>query len=324
MNTSEPGRETYNAMSEIAFGNAPCSWGTIEGWGQGVPYPQMLDELVASGYRGTELGDYGYFPTDPERLREELVRRGLTLLGAYEGVYLKDPAAVAEGRARVMRTARLLQHVADVGDPHWRPYLVLADEHSRDPLRFRHAGRITPELSLDPEGWTTFCTHAEQLAREVFEETGLSTVFHHHCAGYVEAPWEIEAFLERTDPRWINLLLDTGHYLYGTGSVEGDEVVAALERYRERIRYVHFKDLDPIVATQARREGWNYKEAVAHGVFCQLGQGAIDFRAVLRALRKIGYSGWVTVEQDVLPGMGSPKESAEASLRYLEEALHDL
>lgn len=300
----------------IRFGNAPCSWGTIEGWGQGIGYSQMLDELVEAGYTGTELGDWGYMPTDPEQLRQELSSRGLTMLGAYEGVYLRDPRAHAEGERRVLRTARLLRSVADVGDG-WQPLVVLADEHSRDPLRFQNAGRVTPEMSLSDADWRVFARGAEQIARAVRDETGLRTVFHHHCAGYVEAPWEIEALLEHTGGAVLGLVFDTGHYLFGSGVNEPQQVLEGLERFRERLWYVHYKDCHPAVADEARRRGWNYKEAVGKGVFCELGKGQIDFGAVTRMLEKLGYDGWVTVEQDVLPGMGEPKESARRNREYL-------
>lgn len=284
--------------------------------GQGIGYSQMLDELVEAGYTGTELGDWGYMPTDPEQLRQELSSRGLTMLGAYEGVYLRDPRAHAEGERRVLRTARLLRSVADVGDG-WQPLVVLADEHSRDPLRFQNAGRVTPEMSLSDADWRVFARGAEQIARAVRDETGLRTVFHHHCAGYVEAPWEIEALLEHTDGAVLGLVFDTGHYLFGSGVNEPQQVLEGLERFRERLWYVHYKDCHPAVADEARRRGWNYKEAVGKGVFCELGKGQIDFGAVTRMLEKLGYDGWVTVEQDVLPGMGEPKESARRNREYL-------
>ncbi|RIH85480.1 Inosose dehydratase [Meiothermus luteus] len=303
----------------IRFGNAPCSWGTIEGFGQGVGYAQMLDELVEAGYRGTELGDYGYMPTEPEQLRRELQKRGLTMLGAYEGVYLKDPALHGPGEARALRTARLLKSVAGVGDG-WEPLLVLADEHSRDPLRFANAGRVRLELGLSSAEWKTFAAGAMRIARAVRDETGLRTVFHHHCAGYVEAPWEIEAFLEHTDGAIIGLVFDTGHYLYGTGTNEPERVLEGLERFKSRVWYVHYKDCHPLVASEARNKGWNYKEAIGKGVFCELGQGQIDFGAVTRRLEALGYDGWITVEQDVLPGMGAPKESARRNREYLRRA----
>jgi inosose dehydratase len=278
----------------------------------------MLDELKAAGYGGTELGDWGYMPTDPERLRLELASRGLTMLGAYEGVYLLEPAEHAAGEQRVLRTARLLKRVADVGDG-WQPLVVLADEHSRDPLRFEHAGRVQPEMSLSARQWKVFAAGADRIARAVQDETGLRTVFHHHCAGYVETPWEIEALLEHTDERLLGLVFDTGHYLYGTGTNEPQRVLEGLERFWGRVWYVHYKDCHPLVASEARSKGWNYKEAVGKGVFCELGKGQIDFGALTQKLQALGYDGWITVEQDVLPGMGEPKESAERNRRYLRQ-----
>lgn len=302
----------------IRFGNAPCSWGTIEGFGEGIPADRMLDELVAAGYHGTELGDYGYFPTEVPELREALGRRQLTMLGAYEGVYLRDPAAHAEGQRRVLRVARQLRAVADLGDPDWQPLVVLADEHSRDPARAQNAGRITPDLALDEGGWQAFTQGAETIARAVRDETGLRTVFHHHCGGYIETPDEIATLLDRTDPELIGLVFDTGHLLYGSGGSDPQTVTGSLARFRDRIWYVHFKDMSADVAAEARQQGLSYQQAVGAGVFCELGRGVVPFPEVLRDLEGSGYRGWITVEQDVLPGMGEPLVSASANRRYLD------
>lgn len=301
-------------MKDIRLANAPCSWGTIEGWGQSIAYGQMLDELVATGYTGTELGDYGYMPTDPAQLAQELRSRNLTMLGAYEGVYLRDPNTHAEGQQKVLRNARLLKSVADPGS---LPFVVIADEHSRDALRFENAGRVKPGMSLSEADWKVFARGVNQIAKAVHDETGLRSVFHHHCAGYVEAPWEIEELLGRTDSSYVGLVFDTGHYLYGTGQNDGSSVLEALERFKSRLWYVHYKDCHPTVAAQARTQGWNYKEAIGHGVFCELGQGQVDFTAVTHKLNELGYKGWICVEQDVLPGMGEPKESARRNREHL-------
>lgn len=303
----------------LKLGNAPCSWGTIEGMNESerLTYTVMLDELVESGYQGTELGDYGFMPTEAGVLRGELEARDLTMLGAYVDVALSDPAAQAEGRERVLTVARLLARVADVGDPNWRPYLVLADLHSRDPARFQNAGRLTPEMSLSDAGMTTFAEHANAVAKAVLDETGLKTVFHHHCAGLVETPDEIARFMRLTDPGLVSLVFDTGHYLYGSGGSQLKTVMTGLERHRERIGYVHLKDMDPGVALEARLNGWDYKTAVGHGIFCELGRGCVDFSGVVARLNEWEYTGWLTVEQDMLPGLGTPKESALRNRKFL-------
>ncbi|HWG85730.1 MAG TPA: TIM barrel protein, partial [Deinococcales bacterium] len=96
-------------------------------------------------------------------------------------------------------------------------------------------------------------------------------------------------------------------------------VLAGLERFRERVWFVHFKDCHPDVAARARSEGLDYKAAVGAGVFCELGKGNVPFPTVLEKLREIGYDGWITVEQDVLPGMGEPRESARRNREYLKQ-----
>lgn len=304
----------------IRIANAPCSWGTIEGQGSSIPYSQMLDELVETGYEGTELGDLGYMPTDPTQLREELEKRKLTMLGAFEGIDLRRPGAVQEGRERLLQIVRLLRSVADVGDPERKPYLVLADDNGRDATRQQRAGRVTPEMGLSAESWKVYTQNANEVARLVQGETGLKTVFHHHCAGFVETPEETERLLEGTDPKLIGLVFDTGHYVYGTGQEDdGNLAVRGLEHFWERVWYVHFKDCHPDVARRARQEGWDYTTAIRHGVFCELGQGSVDFKRVLEFLRDKDYHDWITVEQDVLPGMGTPKESARRNREVLSE-----
>jgi inosose dehydratase len=89
-------------------------------------------------------------------------------------------------------------------------------------------------------------------------------------------------------------------------------------RFAQRIQHVHFKDCEPLIAEQARQSNWNYFTAVQHGVFCELGQGNVPFPSISARLREQGYSGWIVVEQDVLPGMGSPKESAARNRAYLK------
>src|SRR5215510_11415422 len=107
-------------MPRLRVGNAPCSWGTLEfeeARGEQIGFSRMLDELAETGYTGTELGDWGYMPTDPPLLRAELERRGLVMLGAFVPVALKEEAAHAAGVANAVKTARLLAAVASDPKP---------------------------------------------------------------------------------------------------------------------------------------------------------------------------------------------------------------
>lgn len=306
---------------DIRIANAPCSWGALEFAGlegEQIAYGQMLDELRETGYTGTELGDWGYMPTEQEALRAALASRHLTMVGAFVPVALKYPDAHETGIATAVKVARLLAAVADSDQGDSLPLVILADNNGTDLLRTQHAGRVTAEMELSPQEWKVFAQGAEQIARVVREETGLRVAFHHHCAGYVETPAEIARFLAMTDPTLLGLVFDSGHYLYGSGSTESQQVEDGLNRFAERIWHIHFKDCEPRIAEQARVQGWDYFTALRHGVFCELGQGNVPFGAVTGWLRGRGYHGWIVVEQDVLPAMGTPKASAQRNRAYLQ------
>ena len=306
-------------LKKIGVGNAPCSWGTLEFEGldpNPIGYQQMLDELVETGYSATELGDWGFMPTEPFSLRKEVEGRSLTMLGAFAQVAFRKPEAYAPGKEEVVKIARLL---ADSSPGH-KPYIILADDNASDPVRTQNAGRATPEIGLSSAEWKTFAKAVQDIARAVREETGLPTLFHHHCAGYVETPAEIDRLLENTDSSLVNLVFDTGHYVFGSGpggSGSDGKLLPVLERYGERIAYIHFKDCHPGIAAQSRREKWDYLKSLRLGIFCELGKGCVDFKGVLDWLNKRDYTGWVLVEQDVLPGMGTPKESAQRNRDFL-------
>ena len=307
-------------MSKIRIANAPCSWGSLEFEGldgQAIPYGQMLDELKETGYKGTELGDWAYMPTEPEQLHAELASRGVVMLGAFVPVALKDADAHKAGIAESLKIACLLADVAEKGGYDQLPFLALADDNGTDAVRTNNAGRTGPQMSLTDEQWKVFARGAEDIAWAVKSQTSLRTVFHHHCAGFIERPDEVARLLEMTDSDLLGLVLDTGHYTYGCGNNNPKVALEAFELFAERTWYVHFKDCHPQIADSAREEGWDYFEAVRRGVFCELGQGCVDFPAVLNSLKQHDYDGWIVVEQDVLPGMGSPKESAQRNREYL-------
>lgn len=293
----------------IRVANAPCSWGVLEFESKvdSPTYTRVLDEILASGYRGTELGDWGFMPTDPDRLRDEIERRDLALLAAFVTTRLAHPETFDESTRRAVATAQLLAAVSGTS-----ALVVLSDEPAADPVRARDAGRIQPSQSLSEKQWDVAARRVEQLARAVRDETGLRTVFHHHCAAFVETPSEIDSLMQRTDDSLVGLCLDSGHITYAGGSP-----MDLLERYGTRTWHVHFKDCEPAVAARARSEGWDYQTAIRHGVFCELGKGAVDFARLLEALRRRGYTDWIVVEQDVLPSMGSPLESARRNREYL-------
>lgn len=307
----------------MRIANAPCSWGILEfdTTSDAPPPTQVLDEMAATGYEGTDLGELGFFSTDPRQLRADLDRRRLDLVGAFVDIALTDPAAHESGEDKAVGTARLLAGAVQLkpdttkGANESRPMMVLSDATAASTARTAKAGRITHTDGLTPSQWDVVAAGAERIARVVQTTTGLRTAFHHHCATYVETPAEIDALMRRTSSEVLGLCLDTGHATYGGGNP-----VELLDEYGDRVWLVHFKDCSPVVAEQARTEHWDYVTAIRHGLFCELGRGQVDFRAIIERLRSRHYDGWIVVEQDVLPSKeasGTPAASAERNRQFL-------
>jgi inosose dehydratase len=294
----------------IKIANAPCSWGVLEFDldGKAASFEQVLDEIRDTGYEGSELGDWGFMPSDPDGLKCELDVRNLSMVGAFVPVFLKDPSKHVAGAEAAVRTAKLM---ADAG--YTDAFIVLADDNGSVQERTLSAGRVTPDMGLSEEEWHIFAVGANYVAREVKAKTGLRTVFHHHCAGYVETPAEIDQLMALTDPSLVGLVLDMGHFQFG-----GGDPLEALKKHKARIWHIHFKDCHPEIAEKSKIEGWDYFQSVGNGVFCELGKGSVDFPAIAEELTKQNYSGWITVEQDVLPGMGNPKVCAQRNREYIK------
>ncbi len=297
------------------FASAPDSWGVLDypgpSWEQS--YETMLDEMVEAGYQGSELGPYGFFPTDPKILQPQLEKRNLKLLASFVPVRMTDPAAEQAVIERIRKVGNLLATLK-------APFLVMADDQS--PERNAFSGRTYDKdcPTLNAEQWKHVGKIVAQ-AEKVANEFGLDLVFHPHVATYVETPEECERFYDATSHTNVGLCLDTGHCVYG----HGDSVKEA-EKYKSKLRYVHIKDCDSKVLDQAWRNKWTFEEAIEHKVFTVIGQGNIDFPAFFRILVKNGYSGWSVVEQDVKFGATPipPAQSIAASLKYLRGVVKDL
>ena len=302
-------------MSGILLGTAPITWGVCEipGWGEELPYQQVLAEMAAAGYTGTELGPWGYLPTDSPTLRRELASHGLQLIGSFCPVTLHDPARAPASLEQATHTARLL---ADLGSQ----VLVLADAGSAE--RLARAGRVRPEDGLAGDAWRRLAGGLETLAGRV-QALGLRATFHPHAGTYVETAAEVDRLMELVPVGAIGLCLDTGHLAFG-----GADPVAVCKRYASRVWHVHAKDVRASVLDAARRQELDFPTAVGSGVCAPLGQGSVDFPALLAALRAVGYAGWLVVEQDIRlgpqwPAGGSPLENARTSREYLERVMRN-
>jgi inosose dehydratase len=301
--------------SRFHFASAPDSWGVLDypgpSWNQ--PYEKMLDEMVAAGYTGSELGPYGFFPTDPAVLKPQLDKRKLKLLGSFVPVVLSDPASAGVAVEQIRKVGNLLAALK-------APFLVLADAQSDE--RNRISGRVPSDGSagLSSAQWKNVAKVVGEAAK-VASEFGLDLVFHPHVATYVETPAECERFFDVTSHTGVGLCLDTGHSVYGLG-----DTIAEADKFKSVLRFIHIKDVDAKVLEDARRKKLNFEQAIDEKVFTIIGKGSIDFPALFRLLVKNNYSGWMVVEQDVKFGATAipPAESIAASLKYLRRVVGEL
>jgi inosose dehydratase len=261
-----------------------------------VPGPErVLSAISDAGYEGTELGPPGYLGGS-DNLRGRLEEYGLALVGGYIPIRFSEPEHWDEDLAAMSGTLDLFAAAEGT-----EAKAVLADAGSRERAQFPGRAASDQSIGLDSSGWRRLSegvARAADLARSRdFEPT-----FHHHTATFVEAPWEIERLLELTD---VGLLLDTGHLALG-----GGDPTEALRDWGERINHLHVKDVRNDVLASVIADGAEMPEAWRRGVFCELGTGDVDLDSFFAELARSRYSGWLVVEQDMVPQ--APQDAAEA------------
>lgn len=297
--------DSNGSRDGIKVAAAPVSWGVFEKT-EGDPLQlapeQMLDQMAAAGYAGTELGPPGYFGDAP-LMKERLASRGLSLVGAFLPLRFSRAEYIEEDLAWMRGVLELLAagHPDEV-----MPKAVLADA-SLEPERMRWAGQIDehPEAGLPDERFGILIDNLHR-AGEICREGGFDPVLHFHAGSYCESGGEIHKVFDALDTELVGMCLDTGHALFG-----GADPLQLLADYGDCVRLVHVKDCDRSVLQQVCRSGGGLMEAWDRGVFCELGHGTAGLDGFLEALLARGYQGWVTVEQDRFL---KPADTAEALL----------
>jgi len=289
----------------IRIGNAPCSWG-VE-FADDPRYPKwqdVLQQCAAAGYTGIELGPVGFMPEDPAILADALAKNELELIGGVVFRAFHDPEQWDDVLDGAVRTCRALQ-------AHGAGHLVLIDSIS--PRRAPTAGRASEAEQMSPSEWTGFVDRIRTVAKLGTEEYGLTTSIHAHAAGFCDFEPELERLLNEVDERLLKICFDTGHHSYA-----GFNPVSFMQRHIDRISYVHFKDINPRVKSDVIAQRTGFYDACGQGIFCNLGDGDVDFPAIRNVLLEAGFSGWCTVEQDCDPaGNTSPVDDARENRKYL-------
>ncbi|GFE64314.1 sugar phosphate isomerase/epimerase family protein [Litoreibacter roseus] len=290
----------------IKIGNAPCSWGVeFANDARNPNWRDVLKDCAAAGYKGIELGPVGFMPEDPAVLSDALSEYDLTLIGGVVFRAFHDPALWDDVMDGAVRTCKALA-------AHGAQHLVLIDSIS--PRRAPTAGRAEEAEQMSKTEWSAFRDRIAAIATIGAEEYGLTVGIHAHAAGFIDFEPELERLLSEVDESILKICFDTGHHSYA-----GFDPVALMTRHMDRISYMHFKDIDPRVKAQAIANRTGFYDACGQGIFCNLGQGDVDFPAIRDVLRDAGFNGWCTVEQDCDPTLDvNPMADAKANRAYLQ------
>ena len=271
---------------DVKVGSAPNSWGV---WfaddEKQMHWSRFLDEIAAAGFEYTELGPYGYLPTDFDTLKNELDKRQLKVSGTFVMDSLADPAAWPNLERQLLGAGELLQKL----DAH---FIILID------------GLYTDEKTGQPVGPTTWNDDEWKRAMDTSHRVGeiardrfdLEVAFHPHAQSHVEYEDQIERYLEDTDPELIKICLDTGHFAY-----RGGNPIELIRRHHKRIDYLHLKSIDSEVREKVDREDVPFSNAVAMSMFCEPQEGAVDFIELRDVLKEYDWEGFAIAEQDMYP-----------------------
>jgi inosose dehydratase len=287
-------------LFDVKIGINPISWSNddLPSLGGKTPLEVALSEGRAIGYQGFELGNK--FPREPAALRAVLARHHLQLVSGWYSGRLARRSVDEEIAAADAHLTLLASNGANV-----MVYGEVADsiQGAPEPLykrpRFFHA-----------EQWRAYADKLDAFARHT-RSRGVRLAYHHHMGAYVETPADVDKLMALTSDD-VGLLFDSGHMTFA-----GGDAVAMLARHVERVCHVHCKDVRPHVIRLARNRNWSFLDAVVNGAFTVPGDGAVDFRALLKLLYDNDYAGWLVVEAEQDPVVAPSYRCAEKGYGHL-------
>jgi len=293
----------------IRIANTPESWGVQEDGGSALLFTpaQVLDQIAAS-YDGLELGRWGFLPTDPAQLSAELEKRGLRLVAAGLFCDFLDSEAVARAVDAVGRVGGLTAALGGI-------CVVLTDVVGSAPELVKQAGRRTGSW-LNSDQWERFAAGVSRVAAALHTLTGLTAAFRPFGGTRVETADEIRRLLARTEAEPVGLCLDTGHYYYA-----GGDPAEAVREFAARLRLLHLRDCDEGIRELAHKEKMDFHAAIAAGVFCAVGEGAVDFGALLNAASSLEQVNWAVVKGSagLIDDLNAPRAEAARTRDYLRK-----
>ncbi|TNH05427.1 TIM barrel protein [Testudinibacter sp. TR-2022] len=300
----------------IKICTAPCCWGVDDPKNPYLPHwTQVLHEASRAGYKGIELGPYGYLPIDVQQVSDELAKNDLFIVAGTifdDLVSIENQAALEQQAHNICQLITKLPQVAPEQDQKFAtPYLVLIDWGHDE--RDYAAGHPDTAPRLSQIQWQQMISHIKNLAA-IAQSYGIRAVIHPHAGGYIEFADEIDKVVRDIPYDLAGLCLDTGHLYYSK-----IEPLAALKKYWPFVDYLHFKDIDLSVYQKVMNEKIRFFEACAKGVMCRIGEGTLAYPEIYRLLKALNYQGYITVEQERDPrNSGSSLDDVKISRDYLK------
>jgi inosose dehydratase len=279
-------------VAKPIIGCGQITWRNVTG-------EEILRDIAAAGYEGAPGPLTLEVPATD--VIERFARHGLRPAPPYFSAHFHDTAAEETilGQARdVARYTRALGctelYVAASGEP----------------ARAKVAGHVGLGDAMPDEAFGQFARVLSAFGRITLEE-GVHSCFHNHVGTVIETADELDRMLSRADRETVFLGLDTGHLAWA-----GEDAVAVCRHYADRIRTLHLKDVDEAVRREGAAKAWDYATFTAHGIFAELGEGSVDFPALLADQEARSFDGWLIVETDVTQ-KPTALESATISRVYL-------
>ncbi len=300
----------------VSIATAPCCWGVDDIRNPNLPeWERVFDEAAAAGYKGLELGPYGYVPLNLERVSTALGRRGLAIIAGT----IFDDLVSPSNRDNLLKQAdeicaliSRLPQIATFGRQRFpTPYLTVMDWGHVE--RDFAAGHSEAAPRLSDLAWAGMAANIKAIADLARTRYGVRAVIHPHAGGYIEFADEVRRIAQDVSQETAGLCIDTGHTFYA-----GMDPVRTLEEYSDRLDYIHFKDIDVGVYADVMGRHIRFFDACAEGVMCPIGRGVIDYPSIQALLLHIDYHGFITVEQERDPrNAGGSLADVKASRDYL-------
>lgn len=291
--------------NKVKLGIAPIAWTNddMPELGKENTFEQCISEMALAGFTGSEVGNK--YPQDPQVLKKALQLRGLEICNQwFSSFLLTKPFAQVEQDFR-----RQLTFLSAMGAK-----VIGASEQSYSVQGLEDTPIFGHKYEMNDSQWETFCQGMNRLGRIAKEEYNISLTYHHHMGTVVQEPEEVERMMQGTDPEYVSLLFDTGHFAYC-----GADPLQMAERYIDRIRHVHLKDIRQNIVDQVKAGNLSFLTSVRMGAFTVPGDGCIDFEPIFKVLEEHGYEGYMLVEAEQDPAKADPLEYACKARKFIAE-----